>query len=278
MQLAKPKLSVSLKVALPNLRVALGLGEIPRVAFVGSGGKTTALFQLAREYTSPVIVTATSRLEIFQTKQANFHFRFDETHGWNETMPTSISGITLFSGHKGMRSVAGLEEGPLQEVLSLADIASAPLLIEADGSRRHPLKAPDTHEPPIPQFVDTVVVVAGFSALGKPCTDSWVHRPEIYARLSGLQIGERISLTAIKNVLCHPLGGLKNIPNHARKVMLLNQVDTPELFEKAEILAASLLPTFDCVVSAALNSKNISPYITNISDQESKQQGEMTPT
>jgi len=30
-----------------SFRTALGLSDIPQVAFVGSGGKTTALFRLA---------------------------------------------------------------------------------------------------------------------------------------------------------------------------------------------------------------------------------------
>ncbi len=264
MQLTKLKLSTPLQVVLPSLKAALGLGEMPRVAFVGSGGKTTALFQLAKEYASPVIVTATSRLEIFQTKQADHHFQFDESLGWNRSMPTSLSGITLFSGNKGTRSVAGLEEGPLQEVLSLANKSPAPLLIEADGSRRHPLKAPDEHEPPIPKFVDTAVVVAGLSALGKPCTADWVHRPEIYSQRAGLQLGDPISITAMKNVLCHPQGGLKNIPSDARKVVLLNQADTPNLCKMAETLAANLLAKFNCVIVASLNSKTDAPYITGV--------------
>ena len=79
MQPAKFKLSTPLQVVLPSLKAALGLGETPRIAFVGSGGKTAALFHLAREYASPVIVTSTSRLEIFQTKQADHHFQFDES-------------------------------------------------------------------------------------------------------------------------------------------------------------------------------------------------------
>jgi len=112
--------------------------------------------------------------------------------------------------------------------LSLTEKTPAPLLFEADGSRRHPLKAPASYEPPIPDFVDTVVVVAaGLSALGKPLTTKQVHRSEIYSCLSGLQEGDKISIEALTRVLCHPFGGLKNIPPHACRVALLNQVDTP---------------------------------------------------
>jgi molybdenum cofactor cytidylyltransferase len=264
MQLAKLKLTTPLQVVIPSLRSTLGLGETPRVAFVGAGGKSTALFHLAREYASPVVVTATSHLELFQIKQADQHFQFDQSSGWNESLPTGLSGITLFSGIQSTRSVAGLEEGPLQEVLSLADKNSTPLLIEADGSRRHPIKAPTTHEPPIPKFVDTVIVVAGLSALGKPCTAERVHRPEIYSQMAGIQPGDPISLNAMKNVLCHPHGGLKNIPSQARKIVLLNQADTPEICKMAEVLAANLLSAFDRVVVSALNCKTDAPYITGI--------------
>jgi molybdenum cofactor cytidylyltransferase len=264
MHLNDLKIPTHLLVILPNLRTALGLSKTPRAAFVGAGGKTTALFHLAREYPPPVIVTATSHLETFQTKQADHHFYCDDSSSWDGNLPANISGVTLFSGFKCKRSVSGLGEESLREVLSLADRKSVPLLIEADGSRRHPIKAPAAHEPPIPNFVDTVIVVAGLSALGKPCTNKWVHRPEIYAELSGIKYGDPISLEAMKNVLCHPSGGLKNIPLNARKVVLLNQADTPEIYSQAEILAANLLPTYDRVIAAALNSKTDAPYITGI--------------
>ena len=50
-----------------NLNHALRLTPIPCLALVGAGGKTTALFQLARELEPPVIVTATAHLATSQT-------------------------------------------------------------------------------------------------------------------------------------------------------------------------------------------------------------------
>ena len=103
------------------------------------------------------------------------------------------------------------------------------LLVEADGARQKPLKAPAENEPPIPAFVAMVVVVAGMSGLGKPLSAEEVHRPEIFSSLSGLKIGETISGEALVRVLAHRQGGLKNIPRRARHSVLLNQADTPEL-------------------------------------------------
>ncbi len=250
-------LEITLPVMIPSFRMALGLSAAPRVAFVGSGGKSTALFYLAREYPPPVIVTATSHLEIFQAKQADHHFHYDNSLGWDGKLPLDISGLTLFSGPKNNRSVAGLEVGPLHQVLSLADKYNAPLLIEADGSRRHPVKAPAEYEPPIPDFVDTVVVTVGLSALGQPCTTEWVHRPEIYADLAGLQIGDEIKLKAMERVLRHPSGGLKNIPPRARRVALLNQVDTAQLHDQTTELAERLLPTYHAIIIASLKNNMV---------------------
>ena len=59
-----------------RLSQALRLSNSARLALVGSGGKTTALFQLARELSSgggPVIVTATTHLHVDQVKLADSH-------------------------------------------------------------------------------------------------------------------------------------------------------------------------------------------------------------
>ncbi len=132
-----------------------------------------------------------------------------------------------------------------------------PLLIEADGARQRPLKAPAKHEPVIPEFVDTVITVAGMMGVNKPLTGEIVHRPEIFARLSGLESGQTISREALVRVLTHPAGGLKGIPDGARRVALLNQADTPELQAQAKSMAGKLLPSFDSVVIASLHHQQI---------------------
>jgi len=90
-------------------------------------------------------------------------------------------------------------------------------LVEADGSRRLPLKAPAAHEPPIPAWVNTVAVLVGLSGMDKPLAAETVHRPEIFAELSEAEMGKPVGMLAITRLLLHPQGGLKNIPPGARK-------------------------------------------------------------
>jgi probable selenium-dependent hydroxylase accessory protein YqeC len=191
------------------------------IAFVGAGGKTTAIFHLARSLSSaagnPVIVTATSHLAVWQFQLADHHRTIITTEDL-DVLPDS--GITLITGAPdGDRSLPL----PLELLTRLRDLCLArgiDLLIEADGSRSRPLKAPAGHEPPIPEFADIVVVVAGLSGLNRPLTDQVVHRLECFTAISGLSNGDSISPDALVHVLLAPRRRPENIPSTARRVAL----------------------------------------------------------
>jgi molybdenum cofactor cytidylyltransferase len=238
-----------------NLTTALRLGTTPRVALVGGGGKTTAMFVLAREYRSPVITAATTQMAIEQLTLADRHFFIGDSTVL-EISP--LAGVTLFTGPANdAGKTAGLSKNEMQHVLDLANRQQAPLLIEADGSKYLPLKAPAEHEPPIPDFVDTVIYVVGLSGLGQPLDAEHVHRPERFARLSGLSFGDAVTPDAIANVLRDPNGGLKNVPSTARRITLLNQADTPDLQAQVQIIAQQLLPTYQAVGITALKYQQV---------------------
>jgi len=230
------------------------LASPPRLAFVGAGGKTTALFQCARQLPGPVLATATTHLALDQSKLADRHFYQDQLDDLEQGLPP---GVTLVTGpvERGSHRTQGVAAEPLERLHALAERQRAPLLIEADGSRRLPLKAPAEHEPPIPGFVEGVVVVAGLSGLGRPLTPQWVHHPEIFAALSGLQPGEEITAQALARVLTHPRAGLKNIPPGARRIALLNQADTPALQAAGVGMAGALLADYDAILIGRLEGR-----------------------
>ena len=241
-----------------NLTNALRFSSTPRVGMVGGGGKTTAMFTLAREQSAPAIVAATAHMAIEQTAPADQHFFVNTPADLAVCEHQPPTGITFFTGPSSdVGKTLGLTPENMLAVYALAERYHAPLFIEADGSKCLPLKAPAEHEPPIPDFVDTVIVVVGLSGLGQPLDVEHVHRPERYARLSGLSIGDIITPEAIAKVLCDPIGGLKNVPSTARRIVLLNQADTPELQAQAQVIARQLLPAYQSVVIAALKYKNI---------------------
>lgn len=249
---------------------ALRLSSAPRLALVGAGGKTTVLFQIAREYPPPVLVTTTTHFAEAQTALADVHIVLDHPQDVARlSAPAQAAAdlphalIVLSGAPDGQGRLMGLEGGTLAELRRFADENAIPLLIEADGARQLPLKAPAGHEPALPPFVDTVIVVAGLSALGKPLSPQWVHRPERFSQLTGLGMGEPITIESLGRALLHPQGGLKAIPPAARRICLLNQADTLDLQAQAQALAlqapgkTGLLAGYHAVVIASAQQRRI---------------------
>ena len=244
-----------------SLARALRVNQSTSIAFVGAGGKTTAMFQLARSLSTdngsqPVIVTATSHLGIWQTEWADQHI-IAESPAPLEELEHGLKGVILITGQIEGERTRPVHEDLLNWLHQFCGYHSIPLLIEADGARQKPLKAWAKHEPPIPPFADLVVQVAGLTGLGKPLRDEHVHRSEIFSKLSGLQIGEKITSAALVRVLADRNAGGKNIPPQARKVLLLNQADTTELQSLGQGLAQNLTTSYDSAIVASLENEQI---------------------
>ena len=232
-----------------NLSQAFRLQSPHIVSFTGAGGKTTAMFQLAREFPR-AIVTATTHLGAWQTSLADHHIIISEK---NDHINIPPQGVTLVTAEIENNRTGPIHRNTLNWLREESQKSRIPLLIESDGSHQKSLKAPAVHEPPIPEFADTIIVVAGLSVLGKPLTNDHVHRVEIFSELSGSQINQPITADAITHMLAHPQGGLKNIPPAARRIALLNQADTPMLQSIGGGMAGKLLGDFDSVIVASLN-------------------------
>jgi molybdenum cofactor cytidylyltransferase len=214
------------------------------------------MFQLARQLPEPVIVTATSHLGAWQTGWADQHI-VETKPSPVEELEHRLRGVTLITGALDAERTKPIDSELLLWLREFCRYRSIPLLIEADGSREKPLKAWAEHEPPIPDFVDLVVQVIGLTGLGKPLSDEQVHRADLFSKLSGLDIGKRITADSLRKVLTHHEGGRKNIPSHARTAVLLNQADTPELQSLAKGLAQSLIPAYHSAVIASLKDQHV---------------------
>ncbi|WKZ45792.1 MAG: selenium cofactor biosynthesis protein YqeC [Anaerolineales bacterium] len=239
-----------------TLARALRVDESNCIAFVGSGGKSSALFQLARELKPPVIVTATSHLGTWQLAGADKHIAM-KSRGDVSELDNDLRGVVLITGSIEDKRTKPISDEVLASLRQFCLGRSIPMLIEADGSRQKPLKGWAEHEPPIPEFANHVVQLVGLSGLGKPLTEEYVHRPKIFSRLSETKLGEHIKAEGIINALLHPEGARKNFPSGARRTVMLNQADTPELQASARGMVQPLLSGFDSVVIADLKQEKI---------------------
>jgi molybdenum cofactor cytidylyltransferase len=242
-----------------NLAQALRLDNTARLAIVGAGGKTSAMFAIANALkqcnplAGPVLLTTTTHLAVEQCAQADSHFRVQSPDEVAQFALQRPAGVVLFTGTSiNAGRISGPSTETLEAIFRLAEARGWPVLVEADGARLLPLKAPAEQEPSIPGWVNQVLVCAGLSATGKSFGPDSVHRPEIYAQLSGLADGDSITYQTITKVLNHPSGGLKNIPPSARRMVLLNQADSPELQAVARRMADNLLGAYEAVIISSL--------------------------
>jgi molybdenum cofactor cytidylyltransferase len=195
-----------------------------------------------------VIVTATTHLGTWQTKLADKHIATDST-SLDEVLNTiDNQGVTLITGGYDAERTKPINEEFLKQLHQHCKSSNIPLLIEADGSRQKPLKAWADHEPPIPEFVEIVVHVAGMNGLGKHLTDENVHRAEFFSKLGKIKIGDSITPKAVMEVLSHPKNGMKNAPSNAKKILLLNQADNLE----TQSIARSMVPDLSANYSSIL--------------------------
>jgi len=161
-----------------NLAQAIRVSGSEAVAFVGAGGKTTALFQLARQLKPPVILSTTTHLGISQAVLADHHIIIRSPEDLNKIKDSISPLVTLVTGEANQDGrLRGLPSDLMKQLFGIVKEKGIPFLIEADGSRQRPLKAPGDHEPSIPNFVDLVVLIVGLAGLEKPLSSVWVHRP-----------------------------------------------------------------------------------------------------
>jgi probable selenium-dependent hydroxylase accessory protein YqeC len=203
---------------------ALGLRRADLVAFVGGGGKTAAILTLAEELSHRdwrVLVSTTTRVgPRISEAMPTVAMLGDEPP---ESLASTINETRrafLYAARDSEGKFVGPDPWSIAALRErgLADI----LLVEADGARHMPLKAPGEHEPRIPGSADVVVPAAGLDAIGLPIEEGRVHRPELVRRIAP---ADTVTPEVVAAVLTDPSGGLKDVPNHARVVALLNKAD-----------------------------------------------------
>jgi molybdenum cofactor cytidylyltransferase len=134
------------------------------------------------------------------------------------------------------------------------------VLVEADGSRSLPFKAPGPHEPAVPKATTILAPIAGINSLGQPLDEAHVHRSEIVAALSQQPLGSPITPQTLARVLSHPEGGAKHCPVQARLVPILNKIDTDAAMLPAGEAAQALLASA-AVDSVVLGSMQQAPPV-----------------
>lgn len=130
------------------------------ISFTGAGGKTSLIRRLAwegRERGFKVLVVTTthmfrpSRYGVFQADKSQVRRMLEQ------------ESIAVAGREAGDQKITFVGNGFYQQICPLAEL----VLVEADGSRRLPLKVPGPGEPVVPCNSDMVLSVYGLSVLGQ---------------------------------------------------------------------------------------------------------------
>jgi len=201
-----------------DLRTALRLAPGTVVSFVGAGGKTRSIRRLTRELAGeqPVLVTTTTHLAAGEASLAASHVIWRPGETLEAGLQAALAqGSALVSGGPLADDPGKLAGVPI-EVIDAAKPQLAEhgvlLLVEADGSRQRPLKAPAEHEPVIPGSTDLAVPVVGLWALGERLSSQAIHRPERVAAVTGLAPDGILEPEHVVRLLTSPSGALKGVP------------------------------------------------------------------
>lgn len=224
------------------------------ISFVGGGGKTSSMFRLAAELSSAGFRVLTTTTTHISEEQARIP---PASIGWNELELLGARldrhGHCLLIGQPdGKGRVLGAPSELISSLHRRPDVDV--ILVEADGSRSRPFKAPGEHEPVVPEATTTLVPIAGLNSIGRTLNEDHAHRSEIIASLARQQPGTPINTGTVARVLSHPLGGAKQLPAGARLIPLLNRADTDADLQNAREIARELLadPITDSVIVSSM--------------------------
>lgn len=217
------------------------LGVVPGdvVAFVGAGGKSSAILQAATELGVAgvkVLVAPTTKMFVAEAEAIGPIFIGEDGTTLRSEVERALADGGVAGAGSGMLSKDRINGVEAAMVPTLAPEYGV-TLVEADGSRRRPIKGTAAHEPLLPGGVTLVVAVGGIDALGQTVDEEHVHRPEVFAKITGVGPGHTIAPAAFARAL---LAGFHSVPEGVRRAALLAGVMSGRDLASASTVAREL--------------------------------------
>lgn len=209
------------------------------ISIVGGGGKTSTMFKLAEELKSAgkkVLVTTTTA--IMMPDKGQYDLFLDASRG--DTLESLMEGedstwgseqiVVYISSFIREDKLKGPELEEVDKIVAKGYFDY--ILVEADGARCKPIKAPREGEPLLPSSTTVVVGVIGLDSVGKLVEDDRVHRIEIFCDITGLSVGSVITPESIYKLISHRDGLFKN-SGLSKRYLILNKADNSQRLDYA---------------------------------------------
>ncbi len=223
-----------------KLHEALGITRGDVVAFVGAGGKSGAILTVSNgllQAGMKVLVAPTTKMMLGEADEIGPLVTSEDAGELRERAENALSespSVVAGSGMLSKNRVGGVDPGWIGDLALLVDV----VLVEADGSRRRPIKGTADHEPALPDAATLIVAVANVHALGTPVDEEHVHRPELFSDLTGVGPGQSITPAAFATALAH--GSLARVQTTARTAALITGVEPGRSMSDASVITREL--------------------------------------
>ena len=204
------------RIPLTEVAAALCIGDRSHIALVGGGGKTTLLHALGDHLAGRVVLTTTTKMGIAEHRGRPVLLDPSDV----EVVAATSSGPAMVWRRIGGDKAIGVEPARCDAWFDVVDH----VVVEADGSRGRPFKAPTDHEPVIPKTATLVVHVMGVDALGRVIADQ-CHRPLRVAALAACRADRRLDPFMAARVIVHRRGVRRSVPADAEHAVVITKVD-----------------------------------------------------
>ena len=218
-----------------SLFAALGINETIQevVSVTGGGGKTTLIRRLQQECMQKSILHAVSTTTHMQYQK---DAAFLEEESLERLLAVERTARTVWMGHP----VSAIKmQGFSAAFLETVKNAGVWLLLEADGAKCLPIKAPAEHEPVIVPFSTRVIQVYGLDGVGHPIEEK-CFRPHLVAEILGKTTQDLLTPVDIARLAASPRGGRKQVKDGMRYQVVLNKADDEKRQQKAFQIAETL--------------------------------------
>ncbi|MEG0371291.1 MAG: selenium cofactor biosynthesis protein YqeC [Clostridium sp.] len=217
--------------------LGIDIEEKYMISFVGGGGKTSLMFSLANQlqrFGSDLVTTTT---KIFCPKEDEYSALYLLDSVRIEDIDPIKNKITVIGQNiNNDNKIIGLPKEVLDTIHGKGVFDF--ILVEADGAKGKPIKAPNVTEPIIPDKTNINIGVMGVDALDEDIS-SICFRYEIFSSIT--QNTTKVDDESVISLINHPLGLFKGTPETCKRYLVINKCDNNQKIKRGRDLLKKVI-------------------------------------
>lgn len=225
-----------------SLQNIFKLKERGVISIIGAGGKTTLMFQLAKELADSgktVLTTTTTKIFMPCPEQSPDTIIADSFDELVEKLNKGLTRFNHLSAGSEQIQANGKLKGFDPDVINRLWQSSCFdwIIVESDGAKQKSLKATDLHEPVVPEVTTHLILVTGLDVIGKILCDKYVHRAGIFSKNTALSPGGIIDEQSIAISTAIEIKKAADPLTCALNFIFLNKADNMDRLKSGQLIS-----------------------------------------